>query len=389
MEYKCRNCGGELHYEPSINKLKCDFCGSTYDLSEYETQPEIPADHDHHHDHDHNHDHSADQIPAADLLHSDMEEPRKASEAGFAKATDDSTEIQEDLVVYSCPHCGAEVVTDKDTVATACVFCGTPMVIDTQIKGQFKPDSVIPFTVDKKKIEEIYENYIKDKPFYPPEYSKANVIEKIKAIYLPFWLFDVNMTGELHASGEHTTTIPYGEWIVTNHYVYDILRAGNQKYHKVPVIASTKTPKDAMDSIEPFDYSRLVPYNSGYLPGYMAQRYDRDASQTAEFSKGRAENSFQSAMMSTMTGYQGLHLTSSNIRPSDIKSTYALLPAYLLFMDYDNDEDKLIAINGQTGKVVGNIPVDKHKRNRYFLRWFLIFCVIFIALTLVLILMID
>ncbi|MBF0578918.1 zinc ribbon domain-containing protein [Erysipelotrichaceae bacterium RD49] len=393
MEYKCPNCGGELHFDPKIDKLKCDFCGNTYALSDFEV-----------HDRSHRHDPLQNGHPSNDQDHEPIEvfdpdavygadaldeAPQKASEAGFNKATDDSTEIEEDLVVYSCPHCGAEVVTDNDTVATTCVFCGTPMVIDNQIKGQFKPKSVIPFAVDKKQIEDLYEAYIRNKPFYPPEYSKANVIEKIKAIYLPFWLFDVNMNGEIRASGEKTMTIPSGDWIITNHYVYDIDRAGSQWFHKVPVIGTTKTPKDAMDSIEPFDYSKMVPYNSGYLPGFMAQKYDRDSRQTAQFSKSRAENTFQNAMLSTINGYSGLHLTGSNIRPSSLDAQYALLPAYLLFMDYDNDEDKLIAINGQTGKIVGNVPVDAHKRNRYFVRWAILLTIIFLILVFGLVMIID
>lgn len=342
MEYKCKVCGGELRFEPELGKLRCPFCGTEYEMDEYD---------DHHHEH-------------ADLQ--DANQGRKAREAGFSKATDDSTDIQEDLVVFSCPHCGAELVTDKDTIASKCVFCQSPMVIEQQISGQFKPQMVIPFEVDKKQIEKIYEEYIQTKPFYPEEYSKANVIEKIKGVYLPFWMFDLKLSGSVQAKGERTASRTIGDWIVTTHYVYQVERKGHQDFDNIPVIASSKTPKDAMDAIEPFDYSKMVEYNSGYLPGFLAQRYDLDEEKTFDISNKRAQTTYQQAMEATMLGYQTLQVTNAQIKPELKDASYTLCPVYLLFMDYDHDEDKLIAINGQTGKIVGNVPVDQTKRNRYF-----------------------
>lgn len=366
MEYKCKNCGGELHYDPNIGKLKCDFCGSTYDLSEYQEM-------------------DAETIPGTPEIHAH----EAVINGGYTKAMDDSTDIKEDLTVFQCPHCGAEIVTDKDTVATQCIFCHTPMVIDEQAQGKFRPAKVLPFEVDKKQIEQLYENYIKGKPFYPPEYSKANVIDKIRAIYLPFWLFDLTMAGEVNATGEHTQTFTSGQYIVTNHQVYAINREGSMGFHKIPVIGSSKTPKDAMDSIEPFDYSKLQDYNPGYLPGYLAQRYDLDSKATQQFSQSRAEETFNHAMMNTMMGYEGLVPAGKNFYASSIHADYVLLPSYLLFMDYDNNEDKLIAVNGQTGKIAGNIPVDKHKRNRFFITRFSLFALLFLGLAFLLLMLID
>ncbi len=357
MEYKCKNCGGPLRFDPTIDKLKCDFCGNTYDLSEYE---------------DHIH---TDQEPVA------PSEP----EIPFSKAMDDSTDDQKDLTTYECPHCGAEMVTDKNTAATTCVFCGTPMVIQESVQGKFRPDKVIPFEVDKKQIEKLYEDYIRTKPFYPEAYSKANVISKIKAVYLPFWLYDAKLNGAITATGERTHSHQSGKWIVTWHEVYDIYRQGSMNFDNVPVIASSKTPEDAMDSIEPYDYSKLVDYNPGYLPGFLATRYDQSAQEKAGKMKNRALKTLENSLTNTINGVQGVRILNSQNGIESLKSHYALLPAYLLFMDYDNDEDKLIAINGQTGKIVGNVPVDPKKRTRYFIRMFLLFLVIFVLIGLALV----
>lgn len=363
MDYKCSNCGGELRFDPTIGKLRCDFCGSTYDLSEYEN----PHEHDH------------DQERATP----EAETPR------YARATDDSTDVKEDLVAFVCPHCAAEVITDKDTVATKCVFCGTPMVIEEQLEGSFTPSRVIPFEVDKKRIADLYEQYIRTKPFYPPEYSKANVIQKIKAIYLPFWLFDLRMNGQLHATGETTSTFTTGKWIITTHNVYDLYRDGSMDFEKIPAIASSKTPRDAMDALEPYDYSRLKVWNPGYLAGYLASRYDLDNDHNLEIARKRAESSFNVAMTGTLGGYEALHITGGQMQHANVRPEYVLMPAYMLFMDYDGDADKLIAINGQTGKIVGNVPVDRKKATRFFVWRFLLIWLLLFALAITLMIVID
>lgn len=373
MEYRCKNCGGELHYDPASGQLKCPFCGSSYEISEYE-ETIYPG---------------AEENPQADQDENGPPAFDTRTVHRHVHAMDDTTDIQDDLRAFGCPHCGAEIITDKDTVATQCIFCHTPMVIQEQVEGKYRPAQIIPFEVDRRQIEQIYEDYIRNKPFYPPEYSRANVIEKIRAIYLPFWLYDLNLNGTVQATGEHTMTFTTSDYIVTDHHVFAIGRDGSMDFEKIPVIASSKTPKDAMDSIEPFDYSRMVAYSPGYLPGFLAQRYDQDDQAMQEFSLRRARQSFEDEMMATMDGYQNLRLTGTNARTTRLKADYVLLPAYLLFMDYENDEDKLIAINGQTGKIVGNIPVDRHKRNRYFLSRFMLFLTIFLMASLAILLIID
>lgn len=387
MQYKCKNCGGELAYDPQIGKLRCKFCDSVYDLSVYEE-----ADSDVHvhtdaqgnpHVHTHPHIHPAqtayEEVPEAE---EGKEGLRRALDAGFDQATDDSTDIKEDLRLYQCPNCGAEVVTDKSTTATTCVFCSQPLVLAEQMQGEFRPDQIVPFEIDKKKIEELYENYIRTKPFYPEEYSTANVIEKIKGVYLPFWLYSFKTQGDLYATGEQTASFTTQDWIITDHNVFDIYRAGTMGFQDIPVIASARTPRDAMDAIEPYDYSRMKPFSPGYLPGFMAERYDRTEDDCRDAAKERANNTFDNALSSTIGPFSSLQMRGGHLDHVRQGSQYALLPAWVLFMDYKQDEDRLIAINGQTGKIVGNIPVDKRKRNRYFLFWFVLIWIVLLVFSL-------
>lgn len=354
MKYRCENCGGELRFDPVSGKLKCDYCASEFDADTYGNQPDQPVKLP---------DLPTEQNPAPEAEEPFVEDVR-AQDFGFVTSTDDSTDDAQDLVLYTCPNCGAEVVTDKDTVATACVYCQTPMVMENKMTGTFAPSQIIPFEIDASRIGEIYEEYIQNKPFYPDEYSKANVIEKIKSIYLPFWLYDMKLHGDLRATGEHTVTYSRGRWIITDHSVFDLMREGKMEFSKVPVIADNKTPKDAMDALEPYHYEKLRDFAPGYLPGYLASRYDIDEKKASAPAVQRAQNTLNHAMTSTLGGYEGLRVLGGHMDVDKAQAQYTLLPAYLLFMDFDNDADKLIAINGQTGKIVGNIPVDKKKKNR-------------------------
>lgn len=374
MLYKCRNCGGELHFDPRIGKLKCEFCDAEYPVSDYEAEkPPVP------------------KKPSANASRPDQTEQavKEARRQGYTRATDDSTDLASDLALFSCPHCGAQVVTDRNTVATTCVFCSTPLVLEQQMQAGFTPEMIIPFAVDKRQIEKLYERYIASKPFYPEEYSKANVIQKIQAFYLPFWLYTMDVEGDLQASGEKTWTRTTSQWIITEHDVFFIDLAGGLQFDKVPVIASSKTPRNAMDALEPFDYSKLVPYNSGYLPGFLASRYDCPEEMCSQSAKERAQHSFEKAMLNTLHEYQAVKITGGQTRFHLRPAAYALLPAYLLFMDYDNEEDRLIAINGQTGKIVGNIPVDRRKRILFFLLRFLLLWLGMFAILITLLIFID
>lgn len=388
MLYKCKNCGGELHFDPTLGKLKCDFCDAVYDVSEYENEAQ-PSQAAQPHMHTHPQTEFSPDQPVQPDFGKNAAGAQEAAQMGYSKATDDSTDNAEDLRLFACPHCGAEVVTDKDTVATNCVFCGTPLVLKQQMEDGFQPEMLIPFQIDRAQIGDLYEQYIASKPFYPDEYSKANVIEKIRSVYLPFWLYSMDARGDLRASGEKTWTRTTNKWIITEHDVYAIDLAGGLSFEKVPVVASQRTPRDAMDAMEPFDYSKMVPFNTGYLPGFLAQRYDADADQCLLPARNRAETSFNNAMVSTLTGYENVKILDGHMDLYPKKPQYVLMPSYMLFMDYDHDEDKLIAVNGQTGKIVGNIPIDKHKRNRFFLIRFIGMWLIAFVILILLLIVID
>ena len=349
--FKCPSCGARIVWAPSAQKMKCPYCESEFSLDAFEAQ---------------------EQAIQQDLNQDSYQTGETAGMYGAQSATDDSNIDPNDLRVYRCGTCGAEVVTDRTTVATSCAFCGNPVMLTEQLDTNFRPKWIIPFKVDQKQVKQIYLDYLKSRPFTPRSFTTDAHISKIKAIYIPFWMYDLTMQGYIQATGEHTSTFADPRFIYTRHQVYNIERGGTVNMRHIPVDGSSKTPDDAMDSIEPFDYKDLVPFRMAYLSGFMAERYDQDENYCLRRAEVRARSTMQRMLRDTISGYGALSYKSSDfgVRTSFVE--YGLLPVYMLFTKYQGT-DYFFAMNGQTGKAVGDVPTSGA---RVFLYWLLRFLLI-------------
>ncbi|MCQ2748643.1 MAG: hypothetical protein MJ246_01105 [Clostridia bacterium] len=106
-----------------------------------------------------------------------------AQSYGTVKSVD---ELGREKVVYSCPSCGAELVTDENTTATKCVYCKSTTVIKDKMKGEFLPDQVIPFLKTKQDAINGFKSCLKGKWFAPSKFSNPKNINEITGVYVPF-----------------------------------------------------------------------------------------------------------------------------------------------------------------------------------------------------------
>ena len=134
---------------------------------------------------------------------------------------------------------------------------------------------------------------------------------------------------------------------------------------RVPVDGSSKMPDAHMDAIEPFDYSDLKPFSTAYLPGFLADRYDEDDKKCAARVLTRMKNSTAAALHDTLGGYTGVQTLSEQLDPRTLEPHYALLPVWMLHTRW-KEQDFLFAMNGQTGKLIGDLPVDKGRVAAWF-----------------------
>ena len=273
---------------------------------------------------------------------------------------------QEGMFVYICESCGGEVVGDETTAATSCPFCGNPVIMKGQFAGDLRPDYVIPFKLDKKAAKEALSKHFHGKKLLPKVFKDENHIDEIKGVYVPFWLFDTQADADVSYNAtrvRHWSDSRYN-YRETSHYL--VSRAGNIGFERVPVDGSSKMDDALMESIEPFDFKDAVDFQTAYLSGFLADKYDVTAEQSKDRANQRIRTSTEDAFRSTVQGYNTVTTRSSSVRLSDNSVKYALYPVWILTTSW-KENNYIFAMNGQTGKMVGNLPLDKGA----FARWFI------------------
>lgn len=260
--------------------------------------------------------------------------------------------------VYVCKSCGGEIVGEQTTGAAECPFCGNPVVVAGAFTGSLKPDVVIPFMVDKKAAREALAGHLKGKLLLPKVFKDQNHIEEIKGLYVPFWLFDAGVNARIGFKATRVRSWSDSKYNYTETSYFDVYRGGSVAFDAVPVDASTKMDDTLMESIEPFDLSQAVPFQSAYLSGYLADKYDVTEAESVARANERIRASTEDAFRKTVTGYASVTTEYSSIQLYNGRARYALYPVWLLNTTWQGKKFTF-AMNGQTGKFVGDLPMDK------------------------------
>ena len=334
IEYKCPCCGGKIEFNSNLQKMQCPYCDTVFD-------PETLRDYD-----------EVLKKDAPDDMNWSGEPSEEWSEA-------------DGMALYVCNSCGGEIVTDPTTAATHCPYCGNPVVMTGKLAGGLKPDWVIPFKLDKKAAVEGLSKHLMGKRLLPKVFKDQNHIDEVKAMYVPFWLFDTDAEASIRYRGTKIRTWSDSSYNYTETSYYAVTREGAIGYRNVPVDGSKKLADDLMESIEPFDFSEAVDFQTAYLSGYLADRYDVSAEESVERANSRIKTTTEREFASTATGYSSLTTENSSVKFHSDKIRYALLPVWLLATSWQG-QNFLFAMNGQTGKFVGNLPLDKGAYWRWF-----------------------
>lgn len=271
---------------------------------------------------------------------------------------------QSGLHSYVCKSCGGEIVGDDTMAASSCPFCGNPIVVMGQFSGDLRPDYVIPFKLDKKAAKAGLKKHLEGKRLLPKIFKDQNHIDEIRGVYVPFWLFDTDVDASIRFRA--TTTRVWSDsnynYTETSHYM--VHRGGSVGFNQVPVDGSSKMADDLMESIEPFDFSEAVPFQTAYLAGYMADKYDVTAEESVERANERVKHSTEEAFAATVTGYDTVMPENSSVQLHGGTAKYALYPVWLLNTTWKGQK-YIFAMNGQTGKFVGDLPVDSAAAKRW------------------------
>ncbi|MDO4479359.1 MAG: hypothetical protein Q4B73_10080 [Lachnospiraceae bacterium] len=342
-KYACKQCGAELFFDPSIGKLHCEYCDSVFDPSEYDDAPaDAPAP----------------ETAGAASAQEASDENGAAGETPLweadqnAQSTDDSTG---DLVVYSCPNCGAEVITARETAATTCVYCNKAITMEGNLSGFFKPDFVLPFTKTQKEVEEAYFKLCKSSILTPPTFMHKDNIKKIKGMYIPFWLYSFKGHGALDITGRNLRVWRSGKYEYTETTTYEVSEGVEASFEKIPVDALKGMDNDMMDSIEPFDMTQLQRFNPAYLAGFYTQRWDDGALENENRAKSRAKASLTQEAIGRAGHFDSTSIRSESYKWTDDKTESAMMPVWMMYTEYKG-KNYIFGMNGQTGKLMGKIP---------------------------------
>lgn len=331
--YKCPACTGPIHFDSSSGKMVCDYCDSVYEVSEIEELYK-----------DENAAAASEQTSAAPADEWELNGSKELSETSGIKA-------------YSCPSCGAELICDETTAATSCPYCGNPTIIPSSISGALKPDLIIPFELDKETAKKSMYEHFKGKKLLPKLFASENHLDEIKGVYVPFWIFDAESRAEAEFSASTIRTWSDSEYDYTETRYYQLERCGRAAFDNIPVDGSKKMSDELMESLEPFDLSKAVEFKTSYLSGYFADKYDTPAETCVETANSRVKESSMNLLRSTTDEYVSVTQDRGRVRISNGKAKYVLLPVWILNSTW-NDKKYLFAMNGQTGKFIGDLPVD-------------------------------
>ena len=373
--YQCPACVGPLQFSAATGKLECEYCGSSFEVAEVEafyakkaapapklTCPACNAEL--------NCEGISGEATCPGCGAEFQMEDLRAYAAQMAEKKEDNmnwdTEAggqwqegeADGLQIYSCKQCGGEIVADETTGATHCPYCGNPVVLTGHFAGLLKPDLVIPFKVDKNAAIAALQNHYKGKTLLPKVFKDQNHIKEVKGLYVPVWLFDTDADAFVQYRATRTRTWSDSEYNYTATDHYAVLRGGGIGFENVPVDGSTKMDDALMESIEPFRIEDAVDFQTAYLSGYLADKYDVDAQQSITRANERIKNSTETAFAETVQGYTTVTPVHTSINLQNGRARYALYPVWILNTQW-NGQKFTFGINGQTGKIAGDLPMDK------------------------------
>lgn len=310
---KCKNCGGNVHFDPVSQMIKCDYCDSSYPVEE-----------------------TADSVISKD---------------------DGSQEYES--MSFSCPMCGAEILQDRDTAVTFCSYCGSNVELSGRLVQMKAPSYVIPFQKTKEQAEEEYRKYIKRCIFAPSAMKRQIYTEKIRGIYMPYWIYEMECHGEVAFDG--TRSYRRGDYILTDHYKLNSMV--DASYHGLAHDAASAYLDELSEAVAPYDVHSSKVFYPGYLSGYYADAADVDAEVYADDAQrlAGADITLRARRQEGMSKYNISEKDTNAAEALKVtKKEMAYFPVWFLAIR-NKSYVSYAVVNGQNGKVAADVPVDYFK----------------------------
>ena len=339
VTYQCPNCNGVMTFDAATGHLVCEFCGAVFEQGEAEVD-----------------------LPVADKDVQRQETTHAQTVSDFLERA--PWEVTADgtvgAVVYSCPSCAAEVAADQSVVSTSCPYCGNNMLVAGLATKDNIPQYVLPFSVTKEQAEQRMRQHFEHKWYLSRAFDAQ--LAHMQGVYVPYHLYDMSVQGRADYIGYYEVSDDDGH---DTKYYYAIKRAGHATFTRVPVDGSSKMPDGHMDAIAPFGFDHLQDFSASYAAGFLMEVADEDADECRPRAEQRVRTSFEQDLKAdarkerNVEGIEEVVTQETNVRLDNTSS--CVLPVWLMHCTWE-DVQMLFAVNGETGKCVGDLPVDKRRR---------------------------
>lgn len=308
--FACPNCGGNLKFHIATQTLVCENCQTQADPYAYENK-----------------------------------------DKGAVENRD------YDVTIFTCPQCGGEILSTDTSAAEFCTFCGASTILYSRLCKEKRPDYIIPFQKTKEECKTAYSNLMKKAIFAPDELKNPRHIDSFRGIYMPYWVFHLTQEGRFSING--TKTKRRGDYICTDHYA--LHGEMDAFYDGLSYDASSSFDDDISTKIAPYDTKNMKPFTPAFLSGFYADTADVEASVYQNQAESIAYNTSMDSIRRTFSGINITSLPSTSDIPMEIKHIdRAMFPVW--FLSYRNGNRVAYAtVNGQTGKVITDLPVDTKK----------------------------
>ena len=353
--YRCPRCRATMEFDPELGKMHCKYCGGVFSVPKSDESADAKK---------------AEEAEAR-AKEEREEQARKEQEAKREKEKKKQKARQHakmKMQILHCNSCGAELAVNEVEASSFCAYCGQATVVLDRVEEYLEPDYIIPFSVTKDQAESAIREKLK-RGYYVPSVIKNFEVEKLRGIYIPFWLYDIYYGDEKY--------FKYSARVTSKTYVTRYIHhVAEMHFKRLTQDASKRLNDDISERLEPYDMAGLKEFQPMYLSGFYADRFDVGTKDAKDVALTRAKKLFDEAVKQDLCDHSNLRLTYTNPLSKVIKSEYALLPAWFLTFRIE-DQPYTILVNGQTGKTIGAVPCVKKKATLTFL----ILSIIFSAIT--------
>lgn len=381
IQYKCPACAAPIEFDASLARMRCDYCSSTFEVAEVErfnaqlagahavpqAQPfpsTVPAGFPQSHTSPQEH---------AGVSHNPASSPTGGYEVATASPSEQEIGQWEggqggylsgaelaDMRALICNSCGAEIIADPRTISTRCGFCNNTFISVDRLVHTRVPDLIIPFSVDRKAMLASFLKASKGKFLLPRAFRDEHRILEATGTYIPYWMHDGVVSGHFTYNAEIVRTWSDSANVYTETRTFRVERGGEVQFRGVPICGTKNLEATRSEGVEPYRLEKSKEFATAYLSGYAASSYDVEQVDTVPRANQRISSSLEQLLRGTIQGFHSINLANSHVDISRSAIWYALLPVWLVVIDYRGDKYPF-AINGDTGEVVGSFPIDKRK----------------------------